>query len=143
MNYYFSILKQISLDNVQHNFICALQNLVHSQVSKESLNWIVLEIPVASVHLQGVIHYVKAFVSGKLFGHRTIHGVVWIFVGDAGGSVTDHEPACLQICGHFSELELNILISREWLSELLSGLYIICSKIKAFRSSSKRATCNV
>ena len=65
---------------------------MYPQVSQESLNWVVLQVPVPSMHLQAVIHHVPALICRKRLRHRTVHRVVWRLFGDHSSTMAYHHP---------------------------------------------------
>lgn len=126
-------LEQNSLDDVKHDLIGTLKNLVHAQVSKDSLYWVVLQVAIAAMHLQRIIDDVKTLVSCKLFGHGTVHRIVGILFSDAHGSMSHHKSTSLQIRRHFRKLELNVLVVAQLFAELLSLFYVIFSDFECSR----------
>lgn len=81
------------------------------------------------MHLKGVINDVEAFVGGELLRHGAVHGVVGVLISDALSTVADHESTGFEVSGHFCELELNILITRDGLAELLSCFNVSCCEV--------------
>ena len=94
---------------MQHDFVSSLQDLVDSEISQNSFNWIIFEVAVTSVELEGLINDVETVLGGVPLGHGTVHGVVWIIIFNAVCSVSYHQSACLKLNGHFTEGKLNIL----------------------------------
>ena len=107
-----------------------------AQVSQEALNWVILEIAVAAMHLQAVVDYVEALVSRKFLCHSTIHCVVRVFRHNQISSMSHHQPRGFQVNGHLGKLKLYILVGRYWCPKLLPPLYVILRDIEAFGSSS-------
>lgn len=128
---------------MQHDFVGALQDLVNSQVPQNSLNRVILQVAVASVHLKSLVYDVEAFVSCEFLGHCAVHSVVRFLIGDAVGSMAHHQSTCLQVGGHSSKLKLDILVGTEGLAELLSLFYVFLCYFQRFSRSSERARCDV
>src|SRR5476649_325242 len=53
-----------------HDLVGALEDLVHPKVAQVTLDGKVLQIAVATVQLQRVVHDVEADVGREAFGHR-------------------------------------------------------------------------
>ena len=128
---------------MHHDLVGALEDLVYAQVTQESLNRVILQVAVATVHLQAVVNDVEALVSGKLFGHGAVHRVVGVLGLDQPGTVTDHQARRFKVSRHFSELELQVLVSRDRLSKLLPSFDVLCGCLDAGSCSTKRAASNV
>ena len=77
------------------------------------------------MHLQAIVHNVETLVCGKLFCHGTVHCVIRITRCDQIGTVSHHQSGCLEICRHFRQLELQMLVRCDGLAELLSALDIL------------------
>ena len=56
-------LEQISLNDVHHDLVGTLEDLVHTQVSQEPLYWVLFEVPIATMHLESIVDYIKASIS--------------------------------------------------------------------------------
>ena len=110
---------------------------MHAQVTQESLNGVVLQVAVASVHLQAVVDDVEALVSGKLFGHGTVHRVVGISGLDQPGTMSDHQARCFEISCHLCELELQVLVGCNRLSKLLPSFDVLCGCLNACSCSAQ------
>ena len=67
------VFQEVSLNDMHHNLIGSFQDLVHSKISKESLDRVVLEVAISTVELQRIIDNVKALICRKLLGHSAIH----------------------------------------------------------------------
>lgn len=104
------VLEQDSLDDVHHDLVGAFKDLVDAEVSEEPLNGVVLEVAIATVHLQAVIDNVEALVRGKLLSHRAVHRVVRISGFDKASTMSDHESRCFKVGCHLCKLELDVLI---------------------------------
>ena len=63
---------------MHHYLVSSLKDLVDTQVSQEALDWVVLEIAIATVHLQAVIDNVEALVGREFLSHSAIHCIVWV-----------------------------------------------------------------
>ena len=50
------LLEVFSRDNQSHDLIGSLKDLMYSQISQYSFNWVLLEVSIASMKLQGVVH---------------------------------------------------------------------------------------
>ena len=125
---------------MKHYLIGAFKNLMDAEVAKDSLDWVVLKVAVTTVHLERVVHNVKAFVGCEFFGHGTIHCVVRITLHNTIRSMSHHKSTSLKICRHFSKLKLNILIGSQRLPKLFSLFHIIFCNLKTLGSSTERAT---
>ena len=122
------ILEECALDDMHHDFICAFKNLVDSQVSKESLYRVVLQVTIATVHLEAIIYDVEAFVSSKLLCHSAIHCIIRCFVCNQSCTMANQQSRSFQVCGHLCEFELKVLICSNWRTKLLPRLDIVsCS----------------
>ena len=76
------ILEKGALNDVHHNFVGAFEDLVDAQIPQESLNRVVLQVAIATMHLQAVIDDVEALVGGEFLGHGAVHGVVRVLRHD-------------------------------------------------------------
>jgi len=85
---------------MKHYFVCAFQYLVDSQIPKHTLYWVVFEISISSVHLEGIIDNVETFICSELFGHCAVHSVIWVFFINAFGSVPYHKSTCFKVNCH-------------------------------------------
>ena len=85
------VLKQSSLDNMHHNFIGSFENGMHSEISEESLNRVLFEISITSMHLEGIVDYVKASICSDLLSHRTVHSVVGRFIIKQASGMSHHQ----------------------------------------------------
>jgi len=81
------------------------------------------------MHLKGVVDNIEAFISSELFGHGTVHSIVFLSGLEHAGSVSDHESTGFEVSGHASELELKVLVRRERSSELLTGLDVVLGDV--------------
>ena len=113
------ILEECALDDMHHDFICAFKNLVDSQVSKESLYRVVLQVTIATVHLETIINDVEAFVSSKLLCHSAVHCVIRCVICNQSCTMANHKSRSFQVSSHLCELELNMLVVSDWRTELL------------------------
>jgi len=128
---------------MHHYLVSSLKDLVDTQVSQEALDWVVLEIAIATVHLQAVIDNVEALVGREFLGHSAIHCIVWVMCHNQLSTVSYHQSRCLQVNSHLGKLELYILVRCDWSPELLPSLNVISGNIDAFGSSSNRTTRNI
>jgi len=119
------ILEQISLNDVHHNLVGSFQNLVHSEVSQESLNGVVLKVAIAAVHLQTVVHNVEALVRRKLLSHGTVHRVLGVLLSDQPSPMSHHHATSFKIGCHLGKLKLKVLICSNRLAKLLPRLDIV------------------
>lgn len=128
---------------MQHDLVGALKDLMHSQVTEEALDRVVLQIAVATVHLQTVIDDVEALVSGELLGHSAVHRIVWVLRLDQFGTMTHHQTRGFKVCSHPSQLKLQVLVDGDWLAKLLPTLNVLCGGLDASSCTSKRTACNI
>ena len=128
---------------MQHDLVGALKDLMHSQVTEEALDWVILQIAVATVHLQTVIDDVETLVSGELLGHSAVHSIVWILRLNQLGTMTHHQTRGFKVCGHPGQLELQVLISCDWLAKLLPTLDVLRGGLDASSCASERTACNI
>lgn len=132
---YSIILKKSSLDDVHHDFVGAFENLMNSKISQESLNWVLLQISVPTVHLESIVDDVEALISGDFLGHSTVHGIIRLLLGKHTSSMPHHQSRAFQFNGHFSKLELQVLIICKGFSKLLSSLDIVLGNIETLSST--------
>ena len=116
---------------------------MHTEVSEESLNRVFFQITVPTVHLESIIYDIITSVCGHFLRHRTIHRVVWSFIGQKSGSMSDNEPRRLKFDGHLGKLKLEVLIICKGATKLFPTLYVICCNVETLSSTTKRATGNV
>jgi len=88
---YSIILKKSSLDDMHHDFIGAFEDRVDSKIPQESLNRVLLQVSVATVHLKSIVDNIEALISGDLLGHRAVHGIVRLLLGKHTGSMSYHQ----------------------------------------------------
>jgi len=98
---------------------------MHTQVSQESLDRVVLQVAISTVHLQAIVNDIKALVGGKFLGHSAVHGVVGVTGCDKICTMSNHQSGGLEVCSHSCELKLHILVSRDGFSKLLSALNVV------------------
>ena len=137
------VLEQCSLDDVHHDLVSSLEDLMDTEVSEEALNGVVLQVAISAVHLEAVVHDVEALVSGELFGHSAVHSVVGLLGGDHASTVSDHEPGGLQISCHSRKFKLKVLVGSDRSAKLLPALDVLSRGVDTGSSSSKRARSDV
>lgn len=128
---------------MEHDLVCSFEDLVDSEVSQDSLNGVVLEVAITSMHLKGVVHDVETLIRCKLLSHGAVHCVVRVSICDTVGAVSHHKSARLEVCGHFGELELNVLIVCQWPSKLLPLFDVISGDFQALGGTPNGATSNI
>ena len=116
---------------------------MNSQITQESLDWVILKIAISSMHLEGIVDDVETFVSGEFLGHCAVHGVVWVPTRYQVCTMSYHETTGLEIRSHSRQLELDVLVIAQWLTKLFTLLDIIFGNLKGFGSSTNRAACNI
>ena len=140
---YSVIFQNYSLNYVKHDFVGSFEDLMDAEIAKDTLNWVVLEVAIATVHLEGVVDDIKTFVSRKFFCHCTIHGIIRIPSHNTIRPMPNHKSTRFKICSHLSQLKLKILIGRKWRSKLLPLFDIFLCNFQTFGSPTERATSNV
>lgn len=128
---------------MHHDFVGSLQNLVNTEVSQESLDGVVLQVPITSMELESIVHNVKTLVGGELLGHGAIHGLKWIVVPDGDGTVSDHQTRSFEVGGHLGKLELNVLVATDWLIKLLPLSGVLSGDVQALGCTTEGTACNV
>ena len=113
---------------------------MNSEVSQESLDRVILEIAISTVHLEAVIDDIRALICGEFLGHSAVHGVVGVASRDEVGTVSNHESRGFEIGGHLGKLELDVLVGCYGLAKLLSTLDVVSSCLNACSSTTERAT---
>jgi len=100
---------------------------MHTQVSQESLDRVVLQVAISTVHLQAIVNYVKALVSGEFLGHSAVHSVVGVACRDQVRTVAYHQSGGLKVRRHFCQLKLQVLISCDRFAKLLPAFNVLSS----------------
>ena len=95
---------------MHHDFIGALEDLVDSQVPKEPLDRVLLQVPIPAMHLESIVHHIEALVGSYLLGHSTVHGIVRRLIGQKSRRMPHHQARALELDCHLSELELEVLV---------------------------------
>ena len=108
---------------------------MHTQVAQESLNRVVLQVAVPTVHLQAIVNDEEALVGGEFLGHGTVHRVILSLLLDHARTVSHHHAGCFQISGHVSKLELQVLVGSQRRTELLTRLHILGGALNASSSA--------
>ena len=121
---------------MHHNLIGSLQDLVDAKVSEEPLYWVVLQVSVATMHLEAVVNNIEALVSGEFLCHRAIHSVVRGLIVNQLGSMANHQSRSFQVSSHLSQLKLDVLVCSDGLAKLLSCFYIFCGGLERGSGSS-------
>lgn len=98
---------------------------MHTQVSQESLDRVVLQVAISTVHLQAIVNDIKALVGGKFLGHCAVHGVVGVTGSDKICTMSNHQSGGLEVSSHPCELKLHVLVSRDGFSKLLPALNVV------------------
>lgn len=104
------VFQKHALDYVHHYLVRALQDLMHAQIPHEPLDRVVLKVAVATVQLEAVVRDVEALVRRELLCHGAVHRVVRHLLGNHARTVSHHHAGGLQVGGHLSELELDVLV---------------------------------
>ena len=73
---------------------------MNPQVTQKSLNWVILKVPVASMHLQTVVHNIEALVSGEFFRHGAVHRIVGLTFSNHSCPMPHHQTGSFEIGGH-------------------------------------------
>jgi hypothetical protein len=128
---------------VHHDLVGSFEDLVDSEITQEPLDGVILEVAVASVHLEAVVHDVEALVGRELLGHRAVHRVVGVLRCDQVGSMSYHKARSFKVSGHLRKLELEVLVVSDRSTELFSALDVLGGRLDTGRGSTKGAARDV
>ena len=143
MSVFGSVLEHESLDNVQHDLVCSLEDLMHSQVPQNPFNWILVQVPVSTMQLQSIISNIEALVSGELLGHSSIHSCLGVLLREKSGSLPHHQSRRFQLNSHLRQLELVVLEGGESFAELLPIIRVLLGSLQSVSCTSKGTTRDV
>lgn len=119
------LLKQASRDQHPHHFVAAFQDLMDPAVPHVLLDGIVLQVAVASVHLQGLVADSETFVCSEELGHGAQGHRIFPLLLQGHRRAADHQPRGHQPCGHISQFELQVLVTRQERSKLLPDIEVV------------------
>eukprot|EP00470_Lotharella_oceanica_P016683 CAMPEP_0170192284 /NCGR_PEP_ID=MMETSP0040_2-20121228/53756_1 /TAXON_ID=641309 /ORGANISM="Lotharella oceanica, Strain CCMP622" /LENGTH=116 /DNA_ID=CAMNT_0010440595 /DNA_START=366 /DNA_END=713 /DNA_ORIENTATION=- len=98
-----------SANDVAHNLVGPLQNLMHAHVAKVTLRVVLLDVAVAPMHLQGAVADLEAHVRRESLGHGTLRRAPRVFVVEHLCGVEHHQSCGCELCGHICDLEAQVL----------------------------------
>lgn len=102
---------------------------MHSRVSEEHIDLVVLEISISSVELQAIIADPEALVRRMEFGHGAEASHIRVVLVQHGRCLADHQSGRNQARRHVRKLELSILEAGKRLIELLTDLDVLDGRL--------------
>src|SRR5579859_7189869 len=103
----------------------ALPDLIDLRVAEPLLDGVLLAVPVAAQHLDGVGGDLHGDVGREALGHRALGAVERPALGRHPAGTPDEQPRGVDLHGHVGQLETDRLVLPQRLAELLAVLGVV------------------